>query len=108
MRPTDQMSRIEQAEHGLSAKQRSMLAWALNYVEAMEARKDDLALDQLENGITWQPSSKSDAVRAATSRALSRLEGRGLVERIAPGGRTVAIKLTILGRLVALRMRQSQ
>lgn len=102
------MGRINQAENGLSETQRKLLLWALDYVESMEARKDDLALDYLENGIPWQPVNKSATARAALSRTLARLEERGMVERIAPSGRTIAIKLTILGKLVALRARESK
>lgn len=80
-----------------------MLLWALSKVEALETRKDDLALDWLENGIPWKPVNKSPSARASVSRTLSRLERGGLIERIAPPGRTVAFKLTILGRIIALR-----
>jgi hypothetical protein len=83
-----------------------MLTWALRYVEALESRRDDEALDQLENGIPWKPVTKSKTHRAATSRSLARLEAGGLIERVAPSGRTVAIKLTVLGRLVALRAKK--
>jgi len=100
------MGRIEQAEDGLSAKQRGLLLWCLKYVEAMEARRDDLALQCLEQGIPWKPAHRTAAARAATSRTLLRLEERGLIERVAPGGRTKAIKVTPLGRLVALKMKE--
>jgi hypothetical protein len=100
------MSRIEEAEYGLSAKQRGLLLWALKYVEALEARKDDLSLELLEKGIPWKPFNKTRSAHAATSRTLSRLERGGLIERIAHSGRTVAIKLTILGRIVALRAKE--
>jgi hypothetical protein len=102
------MSRIEQAEDGLSRQQRGLLLWAFRYVETMEARRDDLALQCLEQGIPWKPVQRTPAARAATSRTLLRLEERGLIERVAPGGRTIAIKLSILGRLVALKIRESK
>jgi DNA-binding HxlR family transcriptional regulator len=104
----DNMNRVERAEDGLSDKQRAVLLWALKNVEGFEARKDDAALQWLEDGIPWRTALKSESARAATSRTLSRLEDRRLIERVSPSGRTVAIKLTVLGRLVALKIKESK
>jgi hypothetical protein len=101
------VSRIDQATEGLSGHQSRLLVWLLDYVEEMEKRRDDLALALLERGIPWKPTLRTDAARAGTSRALARLEQRGLIERIAPCGRTTALKLTVLGRLVALKLKPS-
>lgn len=83
---------------GLSRTQREILAW-LWLLEA----SDELAFG---SALKWRPRKDEGnllnfympSVSASTSRALARLEQRGLVIRDAPNGRTVAVWLTHAGR----------
>ena len=100
----DQVAATAQA---LSDQQKSVVEWLLASVEILEQRKDSAGLEWLELGIPWQPKLSGGSARASMARSLARLELKGLVKRIAPAGRTTRLKLTNLGRLVGLRLRDS-
>ena len=55
-------------------------------------------------GVGWRPRGRTPTRRAVISRALWRLERRGLVERVRPAGRTVAVRFTSAGVEAATRL----
>lgn len=83
---------------GLSVGQREILAWLWLMEEC-----DELAFG---SALKWQPRKDEGfiltldmpGISASKSRALARLEQRGLVIRDAPNGRTVGVWLTHAGR----------
>lgn len=101
----DQIDQVEATAENLSARQKSVMEWLLKSVEILEQRKDSVGLDWLERGVPWKPKLSRGSARASMSRSLVRLETKGLINRVAPRGRTTRLMLTNLGRLVALRLR---
>ena len=99
------VDQVYAAAQGLSDQQRSVMKWLLKSVEALEQRKDSVGLECLELGVPWKPQLNGESARASMSRTLARLESKGLIRRIAPGCRTIRLKLTNLGRLVGLKLR---
>ena len=96
---------IEEALTKLSRQQRRTLLWLLKRNEILEHRMDQRGLEALKQGIIWNVGPASRSLRSSISRTLARLESRGLIERIAPNGRTIRVKITVLGKLVALRLK---
>ena len=99
------MDQVAATAQALSGQQKSVLEWLLKSVEILEQRKDSVGLEWLELGVPWKPKLSCDSARASMSRSLARLESKGLITRIAPVGSTTHLKLTNLGRLVCLRLR---
>ena len=97
--------KIEQALTKLSKHQRRVLLWLLKNTESLELRMDQRGLESLEQGIDWNVAPVNRSLRSSISRSLARLESRDLIKRIAPNGRTIRVKLTLLGKLVALKLK---
>lgn len=103
----DSKDQIEEALTKLSKQQRRTLLWLLKRNETLEHRMDQYGLEALEQGIIWNVAPVSRSLRSSISRTLARLESRGLIERVAPNRRTIRVKLTVLGKLVALKLKAS-
>jgi hypothetical protein len=88
----------------ISSQQQQILARLLRLTRLAE-KYDDLEL--LEKGFNWSPKITDKAAensrRASLSRALTRLEARGLITRVKgrKQARTSRLKLTDQGRRVA-------
>lgn len=105
---------------GLSDLQRGILRHVLRQCQDIETSGDDYDRDELaEWGVAWRPFGDrrpNGSERAAMSRALRRLESRGLVQRrnvrsgdrflegfrpLSPFTRTHSVRLTDKGRRIA-------
>jgi hypothetical protein len=90
----------------LSIQQQNILKWLLGQTRLAEERRPDL----LEGGFVWalrcNNKANENSIRASYSRALARLERRGLVVRIKGRKevRTVRVRLSPTGRRVAERL----
>jgi DNA-binding PadR family transcriptional regulator len=102
-----QIVKLNRRNIEISLQQIRLLLWLLGQIEKLEAQGDERARAILGQGIEWKLTSYDDSKRASLCRTLSRLERRGLVERVAPNGRAKAIRITQLGRLIARRLKES-
>jgi hypothetical protein len=100
--------KVQQVATGLSKNQRLILCYLLANTRNLEEQHTQDALEELELGIPWNVGRADDSLCASISRSLLRLESRGLVNRIAPNRRTVRVKLTTLGRIVALKLEKAR
>jgi hypothetical protein len=87
----------------LSSQQRQALRWLLDTTRLIEKDHPYLTNTGIDYRLSVADSSRENSRRASFSRALSRLEARGLVTRMKgeKGRRTLRVSLTPEGRRVA-------
>jgi hypothetical protein len=79
----------------LSGLQQAMLRTLIAaYVQVLTHGTAADRLAVRAQGMAWRSGGGTPARRVCISRALARLERRGIVVRIRPAGRTVAVRLT--------------
>jgi predicted transcriptional regulator of viral defense system len=92
----------------LSKQQSIILLWLLKSIEKLERRTDTAAQTLLCEGIPWKVVASKSSRRVSICRALVRLERRGLIERVAPKGRTKAVRMTESGRVIAQQFKAAK
>lgn len=89
----------------LSAEQKSVLLWLLDYCNRIESSGNDHAKQDIALwGVPWRTNGLTRSEHASLSRTLRRLETRGLVIRkndVSDGRRTTGVVLTANGRQIA-------
>jgi hypothetical protein len=92
----------------LSNQQLTILLWLFDCIQKLEKRGDDWARQILGQGIPWQANATHNSRRVSICKSLSRLEQRGLIDRVAPNGRAKAVRLTQLGRFTVQQLKAAK